>query len=302
MRGGFGPRFLLEALFLVLVAVVAGLADLPTRAIVLVMFAAWLLTAGVEWAASRERARAASEEPEALPVVEETGGAPPERRRRRLWRRARPETAEGAQVEVEPPVTLPHIRVIPREPDPAAQPVLERPAAEPAALVDGAAAAPEPTPVPDSSRKPSPAVRVERPAAERAVVKPPGEVPAAPPVPEVALPPEPEPEGPAEAPREPAPALAAVAGPKAEPPPEPEAAREEVTALPLPASPREWNLWDLERLTRAESGVDVVRNEEWAYLLMYLRDYARPDGVLPVDFDPLVRESFGELLSAAGSR
>jgi hypothetical protein len=297
--GGFGPRFLLEAMFLVLVAVVAGLADLPTRAILLVMLAAWLLTAGIEWAASRERARAAREEPEAAAVVEGAGAAPPAGQRRRLWRRSRPEAPEAGPVEVKPPVTAPHIRVIPREPDPAAQPVLERPAPEPAALVDGVAAAPEPTPVPDAPSKPSPAVHVERPAAERAVPKPPAEVPVAAQVPEAASPPEAE--LPAEAPREPAP-LAAVASPEPEPPAEPEPARKEVTVLPLPASPREWNVWDLERLTRAETAVDVVQSEEWAYLLMYLREYARPDGVLPVDFDPLVRESFGELLSAAGSR
>jgi hypothetical protein len=30
--------------------------------------------------------------------------------------------------------------------------------------------------------------------------------------------------------------------------------------------------------------------------LHYLREYAGPDGMLPLDFDGLVRESFGELL------
>jgi hypothetical protein len=39
-------------------------------------------------------------------------------------------------------------------------------------------------------------------------------------------------------------------------------------------------------------------NEELHYLLVYLREFANPDGQLPADFDALVRESFGELLAA----
>jgi hypothetical protein len=31
---------------------------------------------------------------------------------------------------------------------------------------------------------------------------------------------------------------------------------------------------------------------------MYLREFAGPDGSLPADFDGLVRDSFGELVSA----
>jgi hypothetical protein len=62
--------------------------------------------------------------------------------------------------------------------------------------------------------------------------------------------------------------------------------------------PQEWNVWELERLARARSGDDPLRDEEWSYLLVYLRDFASPDGLLPVDFDPLVRESFGELVAA----
>ncbi len=62
-------------------------------------------------------------------------------------------------------------------------------------------------------------------------------------------------------------------------------------------SPRRWNLWELERLTRAVAGDDVVRDEERSYLLVYLRDFASPDGLLPEDFDLLVRESFGDLIA-----
>ena len=52
----YGPRFGLEASFLVLLAVGAGLADLRPAVIVLVMAAGWLLVALIElvaWRASR---------------------------------------------------------------------------------------------------------------------------------------------------------------------------------------------------------------------------------------------------------
>jgi hypothetical protein len=51
------PRLALEASFLVLVAVFAGLADLSTTAIVLLMAAAWALVVLSEWAAAAKRAR-----------------------------------------------------------------------------------------------------------------------------------------------------------------------------------------------------------------------------------------------------
>ena len=178
-------------------------------------------------------------------------------------------------------MTPPHVRVLPQEPDPAAQPVVERPASEPAALV-GASAAPErPPPPPESKRKPTPSVRVEAPPVERVVSKPPE--------PEVEDQPVPAPKLP------PAPVLAAA------PEPEPERQREPepVTALPLPATPREWNLWDLERLSRERGSSDLSVSEERDYLLMYLRDFATPEGTLPADFDGLVRESFGELIATS---
>ena len=68
--------------------------------------------------------------------------------------------------------------------------------------------------------------------------------------------------------------------------------------LPLSGAPREWNVWELERLARANAGGDVVKDEELSYLLVYLRGFAAPEGTLPVDFDELVRESFGPLLVA----
>ena len=98
-----------------------------------------------------------------------------------------------------------------------------------------------------------------------------------------------------------APVLAAVPELEPEPEPEPEREQEPVVApvanLPLPSQPREWNLWELERLTRNRAGEDQARDVEWSYLVVYLRDFARPDGTLPAEFDDLVRESFGEILA-----
>jgi hypothetical protein len=66
-------------------------------------------------------------------------------------------------------------------------------------------------------------------------------------------------------------------------------------------APRKWNLWELERIARERAGDDVIRNEERAYLLMYLREFATADGILPTDFDGLVREAFGDTLDPAYS-
>jgi hypothetical protein len=71
-----------------------------------------------------------------------------------------------------------------------------------------------------------------------------------------------------------------------------------VAFLPVNDAPREWNLWELERAARDHATDDVARNEERSYLLMYLREFAGPDGTLPTDFDGLVRDAFGDLLHA----
>ena len=62
---------------------------------------------------------------------------------------------------------------------------------------------------------------------------------------------------------------------------------------PAVDGPRTWNLWDLERIAREQPNRDVAREEERSFLLMYLRDFADPGGLLPVEFDALVRDSFG---------
>jgi hypothetical protein len=82
------------------------------------------------------------------------------------------------------------------------------------------------------------------------------------------------------------------------PEPEPEPRGAPVVPIGVGGAPRQWNLWDLERLARQHAGADDVRDEERSFLLMYLRDFAGPDGLLPIDFDALVRDSFGELVGA----
>jgi hypothetical protein len=117
---------------------------------------------------------------------------------------------------------------------------------------------PEPEPVPEREHEPEPE------PVELVVVPP--------------LPPEPKPE------------LVPV-GP-------PEADGGAIFELPLRGGTRGWNLWDLERRARERYGEDHYRDEEWSALFVYLREYASPDGMLPADFDDLIRSSFGELLTA----
>jgi hypothetical protein len=74
-----------------------------------------------------------------------------------------------------------------------------------------------------------------------------------------------------------------------------------VAFTPANDGPREWNLWELERVARAHATGDVARDEERSYLLMYLREFAGPDGVLPADFDGLVRDAFGDVLHSVAT-
>src|SRR4051812_5366946 len=57
MPGGLGPRFVVEAAFLILLAVGTGLADLKPRTIIIVMAVAWALVALIEWLTWRDAAR-----------------------------------------------------------------------------------------------------------------------------------------------------------------------------------------------------------------------------------------------------
>ncbi len=115
--------------------------------------------------------------------------------------------------------------------------------------------------------------------------------------------PEPEPERePEPAPSPEPPRIVAVPPPPPEPEPgrEPQPARV-VAFIPANDGPREWNLWELERAARDHATDDVARNEERSYLLMYLREFAGPDGILPTGFDGLVRDAFADVLHTVGA-
>src|SRR6266852_5258658 len=78
MPAALGPRFVLEAGFLVLLAVVAGFADLRPALIIVVMAIAWLLVSLIEYFAWRQAPRfpavrrfAGSPEPAPVTVQEE---------------------------------------------------------------------------------------------------------------------------------------------------------------------------------------------------------------------------------------
>jgi hypothetical protein len=129
LPGRLGLRFALEALFLVLLAVGAGLADLKPEFIVLVMAVAWLLVAIVEFTAERiaaspityllpQRAEPSGDEPEAVwPMPEErTVVAPPEQRESE----PEPEPVPAPELEAEPePETEPEPEAV-EEPEPQA--------------------------------------------------------------------------------------------------------------------------------------------------------------------------------------
>jgi hypothetical protein len=115
MPGGLGPRFALEAGFLIVLAAVAAYARLSTVEIIAVMAGGWLLTAIFEViAARRERVYLRTGW---QPRVEEkaVAVAEPEPKRRRSWFRRAPKTEAEAEVletevETEPePEALAHV-------------------------------------------------------------------------------------------------------------------------------------------------------------------------------------------------
>jgi hypothetical protein len=138
--------------------------------------------------------------------------------------------------------------------------------------------------------EPAPAVAVTGPAAE----------PVAEPIPEHQLEPALEPapvEGAAAVPpATPGEELQLPAEPATAPPPPPPPAP--APALPPGAvtEPVRWNVWTLDRVLQEQD----PDNDELGYLVVYLLEYADPSGLLPADFDPLVRESFGALLPSSG--
>jgi len=114
-----------------------------------------------------------------------------------------------------------------------------------------------------------------------------GRRPAAPP-PAEAAPPAPPPE--------PAPVTAPEPEAVAAPPASDESRRllirpSRTAEQPAPRAPVNWNVWSLERVAR-----DHPEAEELEFLVASLRQFADAAGQLPAGFDPLVRESFGDLL------
>jgi hypothetical protein len=76
MPGDFAPRFAIEAGFLILLGVGAGLADLRTPVIVILLAGAWLLVSLIELAAWRAQARPAG--PAILPAPRAEADADPD--------------------------------------------------------------------------------------------------------------------------------------------------------------------------------------------------------------------------------
>jgi len=128
MPGRLGPRFALEAAFLILLAVGAGLADLSPTAIVLVMVAAWVIVAVIEFTAERLGT--------AFPPLRHTYVAPPPVRRRSEGDLVEatvvtpvPEPVpakEDEPAEAPTPETEPEVPVVSAEPETSAEPSRRR--------------------------------------------------------------------------------------------------------------------------------------------------------------------------------
>jgi hypothetical protein len=114
--------------------------------------------------------------------------------------------------------------------------------------------------------------------------------------PEIQPVPEPDPDPAPEPDPEPTrPQIAAVPPLPPEPPAEPvQHVRPRVVRIPT-RGPRQWNVWELDRLARSDP--ESRQAEERALLLLHLREHADANGTLPFEFDALVWESFGRLLA-----
>src|SRR5919197_1215499 len=299
MPGRLGPRFAIEALFLIALAVGAAYADLERKWIALVMAVGWLVVALLELAADRIWAAAppwrrpnymAAPSPSAEARVGAPAPPPGPRRPGGAaggggWGRAparggaSPAGARAARAWAQAPLVSQEAGGAGGA-DPSARAAEARP---PAASLradgpDGRGSHRDLRH--DRARGAQPPVRgslsvirslIDR---RRADEHPPTPLP--------------EPEQPAPEPAPPAP----------EPqPPTPEAA--EPTPQLHSYAPREWNLWELERL--ANDGVaGRAPTEEVGFLLLALRQFANAEGRLPASFDPIIRESFGDLVYSVG--
>ena len=144
MPGGLGPRFALEAGFLIVLAAVAAYARLSVVEIIAVMAGGWLLTAIFEViAVSRERFYpTAGWQPR---VEEKAPAAEPEPKRRRRWFRRGPKAEPEATAEAEPEAEA-QSEAEPEAPAPAAPATaVAAPAAEPPPPADTPASTDEAT-------------------------------------------------------------------------------------------------------------------------------------------------------------
>jgi hypothetical protein len=284
-------RFVALVVFIGLVAVGLWLLDVVWWVVPPVMAGALLIAWTIEWVAWRGAITSSVVRETVVPLT------PP----------APPPVEETARIETLAPV--PPVQAEAQTPEPTPPPP-----------------PPEPTPQPEPPSPPMP--EPEPPAPPETPPQPPLPEPEPtppPPTPEpTPPPPTPEPEPPPRAP-EPVAARPAATGAKrqrrfrlrAVPAPRPVPAPRQGQApvapqsAPAPAAverqsvvefpprriqPREWNLWDLERMAREEAAEHPERRDEWAYLFLYLRQFASADGSLPAEFDGLVQESFGGLL------
>ena len=269
-------RLVALIVFIALVAVGLWLLDVAWWVVPPVMAGALLIAWAIEWIAWRgtvtssvlRDADVAASVPPPAPEEELAPAAP------------LPPLAASEPVAVAPPVPEPS----PPEPEP--------PSPEPE---------PEPTPAPEPAPPPEPQLQPEPPPEPEPEPTPPApvaeeETPIPPPVPEAVAP--------SRRPRRFRLRSVPTERPQAEPEPVAATAPTAESSLvvefrPRTTVPREWNLWDLERLARQEAGDHPERRDEWSYLFLHLRQFAQADGSLPAEFDPLVRESFGGLLERA---
>jgi hypothetical protein len=97
---------------------------------------------------------------------------------------------------------------------------------------------------------------------------------------------------------EPVPEPAPVPEPKPIAAPPPKRPRPKGTPLLRPPGARRWNVFDLQNRARSIAGADSARDEEFTFLLLYLREFADVAGDLSDDFDGFVRESLPELIAS----
>jgi hypothetical protein len=268
-------RFVALVVFIALVAVGLWLLDVAWWVVPPVMAGALLIAWTIEWVSWRGSVTSSVGRETAVPLVP---AAPPPVQE--------PEPAPFASLPPRSPVQAEESSA-----SPASEPPSPRP--EPTPPIE-----PERSPQPDPPPLPPPPPPVPEPEPESA--PPPAPEPPTPPPPSVATAPPPQEAPPPERRRPRRLRLRSVPAPQPEPEPVPEPAPAEAPSVvefrPRTVVPREWNLWDLERLAREEAAEHPERRDEWSYLFLHLRQFATADGSLPTEFDGLVRESFGGLL------